>query len=448
MRNQKEVVTQLKKTSKYAGMEISGHEILLLSQIYVHRIMNTKSIHEFLQFSSGGRNPNAITNRIKKMVDAGVLVRLTEPHPFFSKGFNRYFYRLGVRGLRVLISMGYCSAEEGGKMLRTLLRLGVPKTHANAASLTANRILLAVSTPDTVEYVRHLRGAVHPLFVGETLTIESRGIIVPDWVFETDNHVVCLEIDTASSRGKEILSKIKRYIKRANDLKQKDKELVVIFSVLDDTLESIEYSNRFRRIASLKELIAQVESIPLNLSFYSLQTKNTEDVMKRLYSGVEPASIDQREAAIHDWLGRFGEVSKMAITTGDMDGLLSSSRNRAEDGEVLLQLEVDGNEKRVVVIYGEEGSVDTYHRIRANAYRIHAYNQKISPAEAVGLLVVYKTKENMTEEVIGWHSPVPIWMTSMDLWGMTEDELEEGCRFMHLRTPFKAVWEDWEVLSS
>ena len=446
---QKEVVWHVKKTEKYRALDLSYEEILLLQQIYIHRIINTRSIHEFLEFSSGRRNSTAISNRLRIMLEAGVLGRVTEPVPFGNKGFKRYFYKLGTRGIRVLIDIGYCTDMDGMNMLRLTHRITPPKPHANSASLTANRILLGVTEPRRIEFIQHLRGAVHPFFVGENLDLEVKGVIIPDWVFETNEFIVCIEVDTGSSRGNEIKSKVKRYIKRANGLDLGDRKIVVIFSILDDTLETLDYSNRFKRVSSIKEQISLIENIPTNLSFYVVQTKNTPLVTKNVYEGREPASREQREAAIHQWLKRFKAVANVNIYTDDLDSILSSRRDKKDDGEALLQVEVDGHTRRTIVIYGEEGSVDTYQRIRANAYRLRAINQTLPSHEQIGLLVVYPTQANMTEEVLGWHSPIPIWMTSMDIWEIPDTGLEvEGTRFMRLVSPFKLAWEEWEVLAT
>lgn len=448
MRRQNEVIAKVEKTARYSGMEITYEEMLLLNQIHIHRILHTSSIHEFLQFMTGGRNPNSITNRLTKMVDAGILARVTEATPYSGGNFKRYFYKLGVRGIRVMASILYYSEEEKNNLLRMSRETAPPKTHAHATSVTVNRILIEIVDPSRIEFVHHLRGAVHPFFVGEKLQQEVRGVIIPDWVFETDDSIISIEIDTGTSRGNEIPSKIKRYIKRANGLEQRYKRIIVVFSVLNDALETKSHSNRYKRISSIKEQIAHVNNIPSNLSFYALQTTKTPAVMKNIYNGEQPVLLERRTVAIHRWLIRFKTVTNVTIYLGDLDRLLSPHRDKKDDGDALFYLEVEGHIKPTIVIYGEEGSVDTYHRIQENAYRLYAINQKLPSHEQIGLLVVYPSKTSMKEDVIGWRSPIPIWMTSMDLWESPDDALEKGVRFMKLVSSFKKVWEEWEVLQT
>lgn len=450
MRDKNNVIEKVEKTARYSGMELSFEEILLLMQIQIHRIMSTSSIHELLQFMTGGRHPNSITNRLTKMVDAGILVRVIERSPYSGNNFKRYFYKLGVRGIRVIATLFYYSEEKKNNLLRITRETIPPKLHAHATSVTVNRILIGISEPNTLEYIHHLRGAVHPFFVGEKLDLEVKGVIIPDWVFDTDKTIISIEIDTGTSRGNEIPSKIKRYIKRAHGTTQDNRKMIVVFSVLDDTLENTNYSNRYKRVSSLKEHIAHVahvvNQIPSNLSFYVLQTTNTPTVMKGIYNDVEPVLPERRKAVIENWLIRFTQLMNATVYKGDLDDILSPRRDKKDDGDALFYLDVEGHLKRTIVIYGEGGSVDTYHRIRENAYRLHAINQRLPSHEQIGLLVVYPTKRNMLEDVIGFRPPIPVWMTSIDLWEVPNHELEEGVRFLQLVSAFKKKWDEWRPL--
>jgi len=424
------------------GIFLYDEDLFLMKQLLIHQSMRSPSIHDLLQsLSDTPRNSNGITNRLGRLCAAGIFVQMKEKVLVDGGNLHTYHYRLGSRGVDALVAMDLLNVEEGARIYQMNNRLSVPTRHTKAASSIANQVFLHCYPKFDLSTFSHERGASHTLF-SNTRNEMHRNLIVPDWVFEDGNRFVCLELDTGTQRKDPISSKFKRYFKRSEQLLEEGKELIVIFSVADDSVMVDFSDNRKRRIASLKEMIPPFTEWPKNLAFYVVTANRTPSLVERLLSYDEPFSPYERFQYADDWKRKAIHVLRDAfdLVTLDKDKLFSPRRRLEVDCDLMVSFQPKrgGRGKSFAVIYGEEGSVITHQLIRANAKRVATLNESENQPHS-SILVCYDVEDSMIEDVYGQAVPCDMWQTDSASW-VKAMNLEEPPSMKVVVSPLKKEW--------
>lgn len=405
----------LLKEDKWNGIVLKSEDFLVLFQIYIHSSMRSPSIHEIFQMTYGKeRNSNWITNRLRKLVKAGLLEQMNESMGERSQvaGMTYYHYRLNKRGYQLLVKEGIVREDDAQKVLVQSKRKKLPTIHTRAASYLANMIFLELMSEEKLDDFTHIRGSrhIHLGIAEETEKSDVLGLIVPDWVFERGDTIVSIEVDTGSQRGEKINDKYRMYSKTAKHLKSIGKTLVVVFAVTDMSImdfalgKDLRKENRDKRIGSLKELFPLYTEWPDNLHFYVATARRVPEIVARLLSNQEPAQSLDRMLDANTWyelvMNRLQDNREMNME--ELSTVLLPNRNRQLDPEYVFSVK-EGNavKERHLVIFGEEGSVRNYQYIRNNAHLTYQYNA--NPKQDVPLFtnVVYGTKKSAKQEVYG-----------------------------------------------
>lgn len=248
-------------TKNWKFIWLREEELELLEQIWIHRTMQAKSVHSFYEATSKTlRNSNAISNRLTKLVNQGLLIRLTKDVSLTRARVPRYYYRLGKFGLRLLAEHQKIQLDDVTRQdYRSFRNSPVPSVHTDAMSILANQIYLdcRYEIPGMV----HRRGVTGKIISrsGDGKLIRENGVI-PDWIFQVDNRLLCIEMDTGSQEYKKIINKFVRYNALHEVLLKQGYQLCVLFAVLDDSLDVVQKNKRMernRRVENLNRLFAE-----------------------------------------------------------------------------------------------------------------------------------------------------------------------------------------------
>lgn len=268
---------KFKRESNYSGIVLHEYEINLLHHIHIHKQMRSTSLHKLYLFLSGrDMYTNTISHRLTKLVSSGVLFRMEERVYDLSGNFVRYYYKLGLRGYAVLEEKGFIQHGEAMRQFQNNRASKIPMFHSKAAGIIANEISIECLNNDELANMIFARGNAHSIF-GTTakVSVDMKGIIIPDYVFEYKDVYVCIEIDTGYQRRNVIKSKYERYKKKAASLKEEGKKIIVVFVVVDDSISNDSLGEREKRVHSLKNMFPPFSEWGDSLLFYAVRAVNS-----------------------------------------------------------------------------------------------------------------------------------------------------------------------------
>jgi len=415
---EEEVYHRFVKDRKWNGIVLKGEDILVLHQISIHSSMRSPSIHELyrMTYKTGGkeRNSNWISNRLTKMVEAGLIERIEERlgNRGQAAGMKYYHYRLNRRGYEVLVSEGIIPKEKVESLLTQSKQKKIPNIHSRSASYLANMIFVELFNQDSNNHYSHVRGSRHNYLgiAANALKTEIYGLIVPDWIFEGDDIVVAIENDTGTQRGDIILKKYRHYKKVAEFFQTIGKTLIVVFAVTDITVmdlaigHDLKGENRHKRIGSLKDVFPLQNEWPNNLHIYVATAKRVPKLVAKFLSSQEPLEEGYKSVYVPGWFNLTLDrlPSNKEMVEEDLDNVMTPNRNRQLDAGFLFQLRKDGfTQERHLVLWGEEGSVRSYQFIRNNARLTYQYNSNPRQAIPLKVDVIFMDKESADEDIYG-----------------------------------------------
>lgn len=446
----------LDKDQRHRGIYIYEDDLQLIKQVFIHRVIRSASIHEYYGFlSDWSRSRSAISNRIGKLRNAGILILMKQP--ILNHSFDTFYYKLGKRGLEVLQQLGVLSESDFEKEYAITRQVKLPGQHNTAISLIANKTVITCSANPRIQTYEHCRGSNHPDFDG------SKGDLIPDWVFYTDNRIICLECDTGHQRQHIIQKKYKGYLEKAKEMNAKGITMIVVFTVIDESIDKFFSQNRERRLAALKESAPPAMTWPkgvngntdYGLHFYAVTGKRTPPLISRLLSQESPLTVNERSSYVMGWqetavivLSNYYEMHLV-----DKENVLEPRRsNKVMDCDLLFEWKVKtGNPQLqprshlVFVVYGEEGSVLTQQMIGANLKRLNSVNSMRNYSSA-SLLVCYSDPEQAQDDVLGITLGGSSYrITDVDSWESALYEKKPAPKVLLVTSTFAKTWKEFDV---
>lgn len=308
-----ENVYVMKSTARYSGVHLSEREMEILKYILEFSVFPAGNIHRL--FNAGIENPRskyAVSMRLGKLVKSGILVQLKTNFP--KQGENRpatYAYRIGSRGFDLLVQENLISSKEAERRKKYGPQLNMPTAHNKTVNTIFTELVeLLIERGESFESLQcqYFRGDRHTeISQGNSLTDYSP--IIPDWIFETKDEIICLELDTGRQTTRIISNKFERYKRLTTYLK---KPLVVIFSVGLSTLPT-EDSTKEKRIGSLKHLFTEHTDWPQNFELFVLPSHRTTNFLYgRLEGRYKKTRIFSKNAAL-SWLNHSRQTTKQRL---------------------------------------------------------------------------------------------------------------------------------------
>lgn len=382
------------KNGVYRSAVIHDYEVIFLKHIYLHRQLRATSVHELIKVLSKREIAKSnISNRLNKLVNAGVLVRNQEKVSDLSANFVRYFYRLGPVALDLLIYLKQIDERNMKSYVQNPYNQKTPSIHNKAASILTN--LIAIECIKRNMEFDFCRGVNHSYLGNDAKTRESEnlGLIIPDYVFENaeKNVLVAIELDTGHQRTQVINKKIEKYILQANSDEYKNVNFVVVFAVLDNYISEMYETDRARRVYSLKSNFESKHDIPKNMQLYAVNTEQSLNLIPSILMQSNKLDAIEKDFLCEDFMEIYIERYKQDFKKVVIPNVPASIRFNAV-------YENYSNNKRnlVFLLYREEGALIDYQKSEgAISYlnRIKENDNKIT------LIYIYDTAESALSDV-------------------------------------------------
>lgn len=457
MKNDKPIV-RLKSNSRWSdGVHVFEADFVLLQQLLIHGTLSSTDVHEMFTELFEYSSSNTITNRLMRIRKAGLIAHMKKP---VLGNITATYYRLDDRGFEVLEGFGLINKKQIESIKRNPKRKSIPTSHSILASTLANKIFID-HKKKSWEDLNHMKGSAHPHF-GNVLSAlhDSKpfeSLVIPDWVIDYRDTLICLEIDTGSQRKDVIRKKYENYVKEQERLLKVGKKMIVLFAVVDDFVDEHYSDNRERRLGSIKE-----SGIPYNsyhteqnefesVLFYVLNTTRAPLFVRDILAGMKPQRKSQQQQTLDKWLQNViatleNSAKGYHVKRMNIDDVFLPRRERSLDCDTILSLTWQQGrftyERRLAVLYADEGSLASYQRIHANAQRV------VTATEVDGtptqLLVCYPTKEEMEQNTLGFDMQQPILETDRESWQMESGVvLAEPPEIIQVVSPYKKEWRQF-----
>lgn len=444
---EREHLVYLKRENGMEGVYVYQEDLLIAKHVYVHKVIRSTSLHEYFNFlSKGKRSRTSVTNRLSKLTSAGILIRMKKS--VGNNNFYNYYYKIGKRGLELLAKYKYIDGSVNIQYLYGNIRnLKFPSSHNIAISKIANQCFIQCLENPRIGEFENLRGDAHPDFVRED------SALIPDWVFFDKETVICIECDTGYQRQHVIKRKNKMYLKKAEELNEQGKRLIVIFSVIDENIDYQFQGDREKRVASLKASVPPLHSWPkdrgevngLGISFYVVNGTRTPMLISRLLSYQTPLTeIDRLQSAL-DWQQKalYLLSEDYEFTMLDKDELFRDTRTTELDCELVFEwhktnsrLNLRRRRHLFGLIFGEEGSALTYQMIAANLKRLSQFRDTDVYSSAT-VLVCYEDVEQATYDIYGLPlQDCRLAVTDSETWGDALTNNKEAPEFLVMTSNF------------
>lgn len=413
-------------------------DIAVLKHLLLHQAMKTRNIIDYY-LSISDRSEKGVSNRLSNLWNAGILRR-------HQVNISVYYYRVGVRGVRALVQLGHMTEDEAKYYDKLITNKKKLSHHDEAVSILANKTFIHCERSGYLDMIEQSPGYTHRLFGdNKLLSLEERNVVVPDWVFSKEDKHICLEVDTGTQRGSKINVKVNRYIKRAKQMLPQNQNLIVVFSVVDDTVDSDYTENRERRIASLKSTLPLFADLPENLIIYVETAKELPPLVERLLIVENFKSNDEQQEENYYFANRWLKMATQEFTkTHDVklvekDAVFLPRRNKKLDVELLFSLKDKrrgGGTNYYAVIYGDPASIKTNQIIRTTGARIKEVNE-LGLHPKIHVIVVYKEREYAVNDVFGEQLSCDLWKTDTRTWVRTTKEAPKMMKYI---SPFMKEW--------
>ncbi|PWI22913.1 hypothetical protein DEX24_16625 [Kurthia sibirica] len=302
---------KIEKGHFYKGVVLHDYEIEVLRHIYLHKQLRATSLHELYRLLSNKKiETSNISNRLKKLLDAGVVARNEELIHDMSKNFVRYSYRLNSAGLEVLVFLNIIR-KESIKTYKTNAHINkFPNLHSKVASTITNKIVMDLIKQEiTFDFCR---GNNHYLLGNDSYTrkTETTGFIIPDYVIETRDTIVPIEIDTGTQRAHIIKQKIEKYIVQARSKEFNLRNIHVVFIVVDNSISDTFETNRNRRVYSLKATFLSGFDLPGNLHFYAVNALHSIPLISYILNPKNNLEEIEKDFICEDFMELYNERYK------------------------------------------------------------------------------------------------------------------------------------------
>ncbi|MFD6903521.1 replication-relaxation family protein, partial [Streptomyces diastaticus] len=276
-------------------LEIKDVELELFKEMLIHRVMRSRDVHAFYKtLSESPPHTRSITKRLTRLVDSGVLLRMDEPINDTKPNIRLYYYKLAKRGIAALTETGSIKADEAETIYRQILSLKIPKPHNLAVSSLVNNLQIKLMEKNIKN--QHERGGTW------VQQYQTELPFVPDWVFANRRCTVFLEVDSGTEQLSMIETKVQRYIDYAATSEDK---IMVVFSIMDTSVDYELSADRSKRIVSLKESVPPYQHWPKNLSIYVISAERTPELIIRMFEDIEPLSDTERGYVLENWLDEW-----------------------------------------------------------------------------------------------------------------------------------------------
>ncbi|WP_158241148.1 replication-relaxation family protein [Planomicrobium sp. MB-3u-38] len=398
-----ENVYVMKSTSRYTGIHLTEREFEIIKYIHDFSVFPAGNIHRL--FNSGHKKPRskyAISMRLGKLVKSGILVQLKTDFP--KQGENRppqYAYRLGSRGFDLLIQEKVITQKHAERRKKYGPQLKMPTPHNKTVNTIFTELVeRLIGSEESFKSLQcqYYRGDQHEE-ISYANSQTGYSPVIPDWIFDTKDQIICLELDTGRQINSIIKTKFDRYQRLARYLK---KPLVVVFSVGLSTLANDD-SPKEKRVGSLKQLFSEHTDWPEKFEVFVLPSHRTTDFLYKMLKNRATVTNLHAKGVTNSWLNfsRLASKQKVSYRMAQNENLNRLLFQDTYTLDFITELLLEDKIIPIGLLYMEEGSVRSYQKARTNMKRIQTWNTQFgSHKPSVSLFLVYNQTSNASNEIL------------------------------------------------
>lgn len=371
------------------GVWIKDYEMEMLYLLYNQGLLTSKQLYSFVE-NIQGIHYNSFLKRLVRFAKAGLIVE--HKYSLGQKGFYYKYYRIGTKGVQVLVD----TEKISGKIKGNISRLSRMK---NINHYLATQEIVLHSLVEAFKNNLSLY-SLNPFdypYLDETT---EDHLIIPDWIVKNGEIVLNVELDTGSETNTVLVEKIRKYIQVAkNNPEQKHN---VFIAVLDESYRSrFSYGQRMKRVGNLKQSIATLNIEVSNLEVFVVPFYRAKELFTNILFGRVPfgKNIRKVEAEIAVYSLDMLESFPYTLDKLDIQDYSNSINNRLQvDGIYKVKRKDIGTPKIMAVIIMEEGDVASIRKLRYH-HQLLVDNKLNKPIDKI--LVIYPFTEAFEHDVLG-----------------------------------------------
>ena len=393
-------------------------EFLLLKEIFIHGVMQSRSVHDFIQtLAETPIHSNTISNRLQRLVDTDILSIHKEKLTSKWSSEFRHHYMLGSVGVAILEEEGELTSEEAADVLSSIEQIKIPAVEHVAASIIANEVYLECYYNQDVFDLSHQKADKHEWVTG-TKWFQLDWINQPHWVFETDALFICLVINPKigqvggkSYRGDGIAL---RYEEVEQFAQSKEKMFLLVFSILDSSLQLIpeeKLPNVVKRVRDTKLALLSDTKIKGEMEILVLPTSRTATIVSRILTHelTFKTSNDFHELQYFDLEDHIAQLGRGDISVERYVSPVSPKNKNDNDMYTVTQ---KGRSQHIIVIHGVEGAMYTFYRLVGGIQRIS--RNRLS--KYTSIWVIYDSPDQPEHDVLISILGIEFWLSDTRTW--------------------------------
>lgn len=393
-------------------------EFLLLKEIFIHGVMQSRSVHDFIQtLAETPIHSNTISNRLQRLVDTNILSIHKEKLTSKWSSEFRHHYMLGSFGVAILEEEGELTSEEAANVLSSIKGVKIPALEHVAASIIANEVYLECYYNQDVYDLSHQKADKHEWVTG-TKWFQIDWINQPHWVFETDALFICLvvnpkigQVGGKSYRGDGIAL---RYEEVEQFAQSKGKRFVLVFSILDSSLQLIpeeKLSNVVKRVRDTKLALLSNTRIKGEMEVLVLPTSRTATIVSHILTHelTFRTSNDFHELQYFDLEDHIAQSGRRDIL---VERSVAPVSLKNKNGNDMYTVTYKGRSQDIIVIHGVEGAMYTFSCLVGGIQRI----SRNRPSRYTSIWVIYDSPDQPEHDILISILGIDFWLSDDWTW--------------------------------
>ncbi|MGE7692302.1 replication-relaxation family protein [Lysinibacillus sp. NPDC097214] len=429
--------------NRIAGVCLDQEEMKILQVIYSHRMMPASCIHELYRVHRSNMSKSSVSNRLKRLVTMKVLQR-KESTRTRDTYFKVYYYGVTERAFKALRVAGYISDKTfpGNKEMR------IPNDHNLAAIYSMVDLYVENELENPKCEFEILRGSKHPLIQRK----DFKNLLVPDYIVELDNLMICIEVDMGTEVISTITNKSKKYVRIAEQEAFQEKKLIVVYLVVYG-----EDRRSTRRVQNIKTAHLSIADEIVDLPMYVVGVDQFYLLMQLLLQGKYPLNNGLKEQVIMDasllLRLQYHQSKGWRYRIPSKEQLLLEKRDISKLEEVPLQAstfyEPRGVFKTVSFVIGELANIQSFIQMQLCTQLFGKTNEAIFMNEVypIEMVVTYPHISNdvLSSEVASIQPVIDVYLQTHEevLFSMNQNSSERHLQSNRLsvESPLKLSWK-------
>ncbi|MGC7930635.1 replication-relaxation family protein [Lysinibacillus sp. VIII_CA] len=429
--------------NRVSGACIEKEELRILHVIFTHRMVPAVCIHKLYNVHRPNMSKSSVSNRLKRLVKMKVLQRRESTRTRDSY-FKVYYYGITERAFKALQICGLTT----DKAFPDSKEIRIPNDHNLAAIHSMVDLYVRNHSEKERCDFELLRGSKHPLIQRS----DFKNLLVPDYIVEHDNLMICIEVDMGTEVISTIVNKSRKYVRISEQEQFKGKNLIVVYLVIYG-----EDKRSTRRVQNIKSSHLPIADEISNIPMYVAGVEQFYPLIQLLLSGTYPLQGDLKDQVNMDasllLRLQYHQSKGWRYRVPSKEQLLLEQQDISSIADIPLQantfFEPRGVFKTVAFIVGELTSIQTFLQMQRCTQLFAKTNEAIFMDEVypIEMVVTYPHISNdlLTTEVASVQPVIDLYFQTYEevLFSMKQSGTESHLQSNRLsvESPLKLAWK-------